>query len=101
MNKTNNIFKAAVVVAIALALLVPGAAMAANTNTPIIKNTSYTPLTRDGGWIEQASGFWEASRGVNYIHAVDENVVWAAGYDGLNPTGPNQEFTKTINGGEL
>jgi len=101
MNKTNNIFKAAVVVAIALALLVPGAAMAANTNTPIIKNTSYTPLTRDGGWEEQASGFWEASRGVNYIHAVDENVVWASGYDGSGSQTPVQEFTKTTNGGDL
>ena len=75
MNKKTNSLKAAIVVAIALALIVPGAAMATNIKTPEIKKTPYAPISKDGGWIEQASGFWEASRGVNYIHAVDENIV--------------------------
>lgn len=55
----------------------------------------------DEGWIEQASGFWEPHRGVNYIHAVDENIVWAVGYDGSGSNLPVQEFTKTTNGGDL
>ena len=101
MNKTNNIFKATVVIVIALALLVPGAAMAANTNTPIIKNTPYTPLTRDGGWTEQASGFWEASRGIRYLDAVTEDIAWAIAYDGSGGNTPINEFTRTINGGDL
>jgi hypothetical protein len=33
------------------------------------------------------------------MHAVDENIVWAVAYDGFNPSGPCQEFTKTTNGG--
>jgi hypothetical protein len=32
---------------------------------------------------------------------VDENVVWAAAYDGLAPTVYIQEFTRTVNGGTL
>jgi len=101
MNKKTNSLKAAIVVAIALVLIVPGAAMATNMNTQEIKETPHAPVGKVGGWVEQASGFWEASRGIHYIHAVDENVVWATGYDGITPTNPCQEFTKTINGGEL
>jgi len=100
MKKANNIFKAIVVIAIAFAFITP-VAIAANTNTQIVKNTPYKPLTRDSGWIEQASGFWEPSRGINYVHAVDENVVWASGYDGGGSGVPVQEFTKTVNGGDL
>jgi photosystem II stability/assembly factor-like uncharacterized protein len=101
MNKKTNMLKAAIVVAIALALIIPGAAMATNMKTQEIKEIPYAPVSKTGGWVEQASGFWEASRGIHYIHAVDENVVWATAYDGINPSNPNQEFTKTINGGEL
>lgn len=101
MNKTNNIFKATVVIVIALALTAPGAAMATNTNTPIIKNTSYTPLTRDGGWTEQASGFWEASRGIHFMDAVDEDTAWAVGYDGSGGSVYETLYTRTINGGDL
>jgi photosystem II stability/assembly factor-like uncharacterized protein len=100
MNKKTNILKAAIVVAIALALILPGAAMATNMKTQVDQTQPYVPLTNDGGWIEQASGFWEPSRGVNYIHAVDENVVWAAGYDGGGSSIPVQEFTKTTDGGD-
>ena len=101
MKRKTIILKATVVLAIALALLVPGAAMAANMKTLPIQNSPYIPLARDGGWVEQASGFWEPSRGINYIHVVDENIVWASGYDGSGSQTPVQEFTKTVNGGEL
>ncbi|MBM3404384.1 MAG: hypothetical protein FJY10_05790 [Bacteroidetes bacterium] len=33
------------------------------------------------------------------MHAVTENVVWASAYDGTNPTAANQEFTRTVDGG--
>ncbi|UCD14264.1 MAG: hypothetical protein JSW60_02290 [Thermoplasmatales archaeon] len=104
MKKLNNILKAVVVIGIALAFVVPGAAMLENKPIAIEKSTNYPTPKISGmnpGWIEQASGFWEPSRGISYMHAVDENVVWAAAYDGYNPTGPCQEFTKTTNGGDL
>jgi len=50
-------------------------------------------------WISQASGF-TAERGINYMSAVDSNVVWAAGYDVSNPTGACQDFSHTIDGGD-
>jgi photosystem II stability/assembly factor-like uncharacterized protein len=52
-------------------------------------------------WTEQASGFSVASRGINNIYAIDENVVWATAYDGTGGTAKIQEFTKTTNGGTL
>jgi len=101
MNKANNILKAAIVLTIALALIMPGAVMATDTKPKAIKKMPYAPIGKDSGWIEQASGFWETTRGINYIHAVDENVVWASGYDGSGSSTPVQEFTKTTNGGDL
>ena len=101
MNKKNNLLKAAIIIAIALIMVLPGAAMATESNNQQVKKSPYAQLNRDSGWVEQASGFWEASRGVNYIHAVDENIVWASGYDGSGSNLPVQEFTRTVNGGEL
>jgi photosystem II stability/assembly factor-like uncharacterized protein len=104
MKNINKILKAAIVIGIALAFLMPGAVAFTNTNPQFIPRTDIdkkTPLGMNPGWIEQASGFWEASRGVNYVHAVDENIVWAVGYDGSGGSLPVQEFTKTINGGDL
>jgi len=100
MNGTNNIFKTGIVIAIALALILPGAAMAANMKTLAIKNTQSTPIARDGGWVEQATGFYETSIGIGYMHAVDENIVWASGYDGSGSGQTYQDFTMTINGGD-
>ncbi len=103
MKNIKYILKAAIIIGIALALVMPGAA--AFDNTKILSKDGQTPtikpLGRDGGWIEQASGFWEPSRGINYIHAVDENIVWASGYDGSGSQLPVQEFTKTTDGGDL
>ncbi|MBL7113778.1 MAG: hypothetical protein ISS19_17700, partial [Bacteroidales bacterium] len=72
--------------------------------------TQYVPTTnsneleksgRDYGWIEQASGFTTPSRGIHYMHTLDENIVWATAYDGSGGGAIIQEFTKTTNGGEL
>jgi len=53
-----------------------------------------------GNWIEQATGFATANRGINYISIVDNNIVWAIAYDGSGGGANVQEFTKTINGGD-
>lgn len=51
-------------------------------------------------WVPQSTGFPQASVGVNYISAVDANVLWAKGYDGSSSTAPEiQVFTRTNNGG--
>lgn len=52
-----------------------------------------------GAWIEQASAFTTANRGINYISIVDQDVVWATAYDGSGGGANVQQFTKTTNGG--
>ena len=52
-----------------------------------------------GNWIVQNSGFAAASRGINWISIVDQNVVWATAYDGSGANANVQQFTKTTNGG--
>ncbi len=59
---------------------------------------SYSTMAQ---WMPQASGFTTPSRGVGFMDAVDASVVWAAAYDGTDPEAANQEFTHTVNGGEL
>ncbi|TPD65558.1 T9SS type A sorting domain-containing protein [Flavobacterium microcysteis] len=55
--------------------------------------------TMQSQWATQNTGFTAASRGLDEIHIVDANTVWAKGYDG-SATGANvQIFTKTTNGG--
>lgn len=51
-------------------------------------------------WISQATGFTTPSRGINYMSAVDSNIVWATAFDNVNPTGACSDFTKTVNGGQ-
>ena len=51
-------------------------------------------------WITQASGFPIPSRGINYLSAVDSNIVWGSAYDINNPTGACEDFTHTDNGGD-
>jgi len=104
MKKLKNILKAAVVIGIALAFIMPGAAIF--TDNQITENKEQAKfqlgqkLGLGRGWEEQASNFWEPSRGINYMHAVDENIVWAVAYDGSGANLPIQEFTKTVDGGE-
>ncbi|MDD4149824.1 MAG: C10 family peptidase, partial [Bacteroidales bacterium] len=71
------------------------------TNNDTETKTAYISVTEAslGNWIEQASGFSAASRGINHISIVNENTVWAIGYDGTNSGVNVQEFTKTTNGG--
>ena len=101
MKKISNTLKAGLVLAIALALLLPSAAMAINTETITNTNNQYTPITKGRGWEEQASGFWEPSIGIRYLDAIDENAAWAVGYDGSGGSTYQTWFTKTSDGGEL
>lgn len=50
-------------------------------------------------WISQSSGFPVPARGINYMSAVDSNIVWASAFDNNMPTGACSDFTRTINGG--
>ena len=51
-------------------------------------------------WISQASGFTTINRGINYMSAVDSNIVWASGFDNNAPTNACSDFTRTLNGGD-
>ena len=100
--KTNRHFiKAIVALAITLAFIMPVSANIANPINIKTENPVEKLVGKLVGWEEQASGFWEASRGINHICAVDDNIVWAVGYDGAGGGTPVQEFTRTINGGDL
>lgn len=51
-------------------------------------------------WEEKASGFAAASRGIHNIFAYNQDVAWAAAYDGSGTAATIQEFTKTSDGGQ-
>ncbi|MEA2103317.1 MAG: T9SS type A sorting domain-containing protein [Candidatus Cloacimonadota bacterium] len=90
----------------AMSLVLFTAALFANNEHPsqCITLNSHNQIqdeTRDYGWVEQASGFSETSRGINFMNVVDENIVWATAYDGSGGGGSVHEFTRTVNGGEL
>lgn len=60
-------------------------------------------ITVGGGssaWIEQNSAFATASRGIQKIQIVDNNIVWAIAYDGSGGGAACRDFTRTVNGGE-
>ncbi len=59
----------------------------------------YTINLNVAEWISQASGFTTLNRGVNYMSAVDSNIVWASGFDNNTPTNPCSDFTRTLDGG--
>jgi photosystem II stability/assembly factor-like uncharacterized protein len=105
MKKIKYVLKAAIILGIVFAFVVPATAMTEKAQPEITRITPYNKLFKmlnlNPGWAEQASGFWEPSRGINYMHAVDENVVWAVGYDGSGSQLNVQEFTKTTDGGDL
>lgn len=50
-------------------------------------------------WIPQNTNFPAGSIGINYVHAVNADVVWAVGYDGSGGGAYITEFTKTSDGG--
>jgi len=76
----------------------------------ISNSTSQQTLTKEnyvnifvessGEWILQNSSFNTASRGINYISIVDENIVWGTAYDGSGSGENIQEFTRTNDGGQ-
>lgn len=101
MKTYRHFLKAIVAVAITFAFIMPVSANIANPTRINTQNPAEKLVGMLAGWEEQASGFWEASRGINYIHIVDENIVWATGYDGAGGGTPVQEYTRTINGGDL
>ncbi|HQA73059.1 T9SS type A sorting domain-containing protein [Flavobacterium sp.] len=55
--------------------------------------------TNAQSWVEQASGFNDASRGISQFSIVNANTVWALAYNGADTTVNIQEFTKTTDGG--
>ena len=77
-----------------------------NTNTGVDTDTEtkidFITVTEEpyGAWIEQATSFSDASRGITNISIVDENIVWACAYDGSGGGANVQEFTRTVDGGE-
>lgn len=69
-----------------------------NDNNRVI--VGVTPGNNQTAWIIQNSGFTAPSRGINYLHAVNQNVAWASAYDGSGGTATVNEFTRTTNGGQ-
>jgi photosystem II stability/assembly factor-like uncharacterized protein len=57
------------------------------------------PGNNTTSWIVQNTHFTTASRGINYIHAVNENVAWAMSYDGSGSNATTNDFARTIDGG--
>jgi subtilisin family serine protease len=70
-------------------------------DTSRLTRTSYVNVSLEpyGAWIPQNTRFATASRGVNWISIVNQNIVWALGYDGTGGAANVQEFTKTTDGG--
>jgi photosystem II stability/assembly factor-like uncharacterized protein len=97
MKKAKYLLEAVVTIAILMAFVMPGSAIMQSTS-PMSSPHGVKPLPR-AEWVEQASGYPTAARGIDFISVVNENVAWADGYDGHNANGPCQDFTKTIDGG--
>lgn len=62
--------------------------------------TGIIPGNNNVTWLAQNSNFTAASRGISYIHAVNENTAWATAYDGSGSNSIINEFTKTSDQGE-
>ena len=62
--------------------------------------TSLMAQTQSPDWTTiQNTNFPLPSAGVRYLDAVDANVVWATGYDGMTPSRNYNWFTNSIDGG--
>ncbi len=96
-SKARLLVKASITAAIVLAFILPVSAV---ERAPVAVNPQGIAPLKGGEWIEQATHFPDPSRGIGYVCAVDENVVWAAAYDGLAPSAECQDFAKTVDGGE-
>jgi hypothetical protein len=98
LNRTKILIKAGVVVAIALAFIMPATAMTYQTH--IVDSNGLKTMGR-GEWTEQASGFFTASRGIRNLDAVDNMTAWAIAYDGSGGNEATTDITMTSNGGDL
>jgi len=99
LNKTKMVLKAGVVIAIALAFVLPAAAL--TSQTQFVANLNGPNFLGRGEWIEQASGFATASRGIRYLDAVDNLTAWAIAYDGSGGNAATTDITMTTDGGDL
>lgn len=62
--------------------------------------TGFAQQTPSPSWtITQNSNFPIVSAGVRFLDAIDNNVVWAIGYDGMAPNRNYCWFTRSIDGG--
>lgn len=97
MKTTGTVLKMSIALAIALAFILPVAATA--PKAPIAQPSQKPHAAAE--WVEQATGFSTPSRGINFVVALNENVVWAEAYDGVSGgTVPVWEYTKTTDGGD-
>ena len=84
-----------------ICLLILVSAMAYGKVVPVTAvNKTFDNSVKDGVWFDQNTNFSNNSRGIKFIDAVDDNVVWATVYDGADTDNTIQELCKTIDGGE-
>src|SRR4051812_4060487 len=72
-------------------------------NCPFILITiwMFSVTLTNAKWVNKASHFTTANRGINEMIAVNSKVAWAIAYDGGNAFGaPITEFTRTTDGGK-
>ena len=99
INKVKTWLEAVVVIAVALAFVLPVTAM--TSQTQIVANLNGPNVLGRGEWIAQASGFGTASRGIRFLDAVDNLTAWAIAYDGSGSNSATTDITMTTNGGDL
>ena len=100
LNRTKMLIKASVVIAIALAFIMPVSALTSKTQIVANLNEPKNILGR-GEWTQEASGFTTASRGIRSLDAVDNMTAWAIAYDGSGGNEATTDFTMTTDGGNL
>jgi hypothetical protein len=99
IKKVKTLLEAVVVIAVALAFVMPVTAM--TSQTQIVANLNGPNVLGRGQWIAQASGFGTASRGIRFLDAVDNDTAWAIAYDGSGSNSATTDITMTANGGDL
>ncbi len=60
-----------------------------------------TQDTSQGNWTLQNTGFTSVNRGIRYISAVNDQVLWAHAFDVSNAGNSLLEFTRTSDGGSV
>ncbi len=85
------------IIYVLLAMLAGSFAKKAEMTLPMAANSE--SVKDNGGWIIKASNFPHETVGVSYVDAVNENVIWAAGYNGSGSGPKIQDFTKSTDGG--